>query len=74
VQKKELVVKLLMYRPKEFYKNLLENYWDLKWKVSKGVRGAYNFMRYILTAEGKCPDIIPDREEVNKELNRLNNI
>lgn len=74
VQKKELVVKLLMYRPKEFYKNLLENYWDLKWKVSKGGRGAYNFMKYILTAEGECPDIIPDREEVNKELNRLNNV
>ena len=74
VQKKELVVKLLMYRPKEFYKNLLENYWDLKWKVSRGVRGAYKFMKYILTDDRKYPGNIPNREEVNNEVNRLNNI
>ena len=68
---KEIVINLLKQRPKEFYKKLLENYWNLEWNKRQGLGGAYNFMKYILTAKGECPTSIPSSEDVNKEIDRL---
>lgn len=76
--KKKLVIKLLESRPREFYKILTENYWNLEWKAKKGPKSnnrcAYNFMKYILTADGKRPMEFPDRESVVCEVDRLNKI
>lgn len=76
--KKKLVIKLLESRPREFYKILTENYWNLEWKAKKGPKSnnscAYNFMKYILTADGKRPMEFPERESVACEVERLNKI
>ena len=76
--KKKLVIKLLESRPREFYKILTENYWNLEWKTKKGPKSnnscAYNFMKYILTADGKRPMEFPERESVACEVERLNKI
>ena len=77
-QKKSLVMTLLIKRPKEFYKKLLDNYWSLRWqnkqgKVSKDAKAARDFLKYILKGEGKRPSGYPSRDAMNREIERLNN-
>ena len=77
-QKKSLVMTLLIKRPKEFYKKLLDNYWSLHWLNKQGrmpddVKEARDFLKYILKGEGKRPSAEPSRNAVNSEIERLIN-
>ena len=77
-QKKSLVMTLLIKRPKEFYKKLLDNYWSLHWpnkqgRVPRDAPEARAFLKYILNGEGKRPSGYPSRDAVNSEIERLIN-
>ena len=69
---------LLIKRPKEFYKKLLDNYWSLHWpnkqgRVPRDAPEARAFLKYILNGEGKRPSGYPSRDAVNSEIERLIN-